>query len=169
MRVGNYEILRKLGEGGMGSVFLAARRDQPAPRSLLLLKTLKAGLADASDYAARFVDEARVAVRLRHTNLCAVFEAGAADGEFYLAMELIEGVTFKRLLALLGDAQRRLTTTQAAALVVAMLRGLHGAHAARDDGGDGDGDDSDEHQRDDELRGLASPARRGGWRNRGPW
>jgi hypothetical protein len=133
--LGPYALLSPLAHGGMGSVSLAVRRDQPAPRSLLLVKTLKTGVADAGDYAARFVDEARVAVRLRHTNLCAVFEAGAAGGEFFLAMELIEGITFKRLLALLQGASQRLTPTQAVALTVAMLRGLHGAHVALDDGG----------------------------------
>jgi serine/threonine-protein kinase len=133
--LGSYALLSPLAQGGMGSVFLAVRRDQPTPRSLILVKTLKAGVADAADYAARFVDEARVAVRLRHTNLCAVFEADAVDGEFFLAMELIEGITFKRLLALLGNVGERLTPPQAVALAVALLRGLHGAHLARDEGG----------------------------------
>jgi serine/threonine-protein kinase len=128
-------LLAPLAQGGMGAVYLATRVDQEPPRSLVLVKTLKAGLADASDYVARFTDEMRVAVRLRHPNLCAVFEGGNEQGEFFLAMELIEGITFKRLLALLNARGERLTSTQAAALAVAMLRGLHGAHVARDENG----------------------------------
>ena len=133
--LGAYALLSALGQGGMGSVYLATRVDQAAPRSLLLVKTLKAGLADAKDYAARFADEMRVAVCLRHPNLCAVFEGGNEAGEFFLAMELIEGITFKRLLALLNVRGERLSTTQAVALTVAVLRGLHGAHGARDGSG----------------------------------
>jgi serine/threonine-protein kinase len=133
--LGPYALLSPLAQGGMGSVYLAVRLDQEPPRSLLLVKTLKAGLADANDYTARFADEMRVAVQLRHPNLCAVFEGGNEAGEFFLAMELIEGITFKRLLALLNTQGQRVTATQAVALAVAMLRGLHGAHVARDDNG----------------------------------
>jgi len=133
--LGPWALLSPLAHGGMGSVYLAMRLDQAPPRSLVLVKTLKAGLADASDYESRFTDEMRVAVRLRHPNLCAVFEGGCEDGEFFLTMELIEGVTFKRLLALVNARGLRLTSTQATALAVGMLRGLHGAHAARDEQG----------------------------------
>jgi len=130
--LGPHLLLSPLATGGMGSVFLAATTatDGAGPRSLCLVKTLKTGLASVSDYRPRFIDESRVAVLLRHENLCQVFGGGEAGGEFYLAMELIEGVTFKRLLSLLQHKDKQLSTTQAAALAIAMLRGLHAAHTA---------------------------------------
>ena len=129
--LGPHVLLSPLATGGMGSVFLAASAvAERGPRTLCLVKTLKTGLASVSDYRPRFIDETRVARLLRHENLCQVFGGGEADGEFYLAMELIEGVTFKRLLSLLQHQQKQLSTTQAAALAIAMVRGLHAAHMA---------------------------------------
>ena len=130
--LGPHVLLSPLATGGMGSVFLAASAvAERGPRTLCLVKTLKTGLASVSDYRPRFIDETRVALLLRHENLCQVFGGGEADGEFYLAMELIEGVTFKRLLSLLQHQQQKLSTTQAAALSIAMLRGLHAAHTSK--------------------------------------
>jgi serine/threonine-protein kinase len=113
----------------MGAVYVAAPLKPSAGRRLCLVKTLKTGLASVNDYRPRFIDESRVAVLLRHPNLCWVFEGGEDQGEFYLAMELIEGVTFKRLVSMLQQRGAQLSTTQATALAVGVLRGLHAAHA----------------------------------------
>lgn len=135
--LGPHLLLAPLADGGMGAVFLATQADPrdargvAQPRHLCLVKTLKTGLATVADYRPRFIDEMRVAVLLRHDNLCQVYGGGESGGEFYLSMELIEGVTFKRLLSLLQQRQARLTTTQAAALAVGLLRGLHAAHTMR--------------------------------------
>lgn len=128
--LGPWVMLAPLAHGGMGSVFIAASADPRAPRTLHLVKTLKTGLASVSDYRPRFLDESRIAVLLRHKHLCQVEGGGEADGEFFLAMELIEGLTFKRLLALLQRKEKQLSPEQATALVTATLRGLHAAHTA---------------------------------------
>lgn len=128
--LGPWVLLAPLAHGGMGSVFVAAKADPREARSLCLVKTLKTGLASVSDYRPRFLDEARIAVLLRHEHLCQVFGGGEDDGEFWLAMELIEGVTFKRLVSLLKDRGHQLSVPQAVALVVATLKGLHAAHGA---------------------------------------
>ncbi len=128
--LGPYLLLEPLGQGGMGSVYVAAPVRGGANRRLCLVKTLKTGMASVNDYRPRFIDESRVAVLLRHPNLCWVFEGGEDQGEFWLAMELIEGVTFKRLIAMLKQHGAQLSTTQATALAVGMLRGLHAAHTA---------------------------------------
>jgi serine/threonine protein kinase len=129
--LGPWVLLAPLAHGGMGSVFIAAKADPREPRTLRLVKTLKTGLASVSDYRPRFLDESRIAVLLRHEHLCQVSGGGEDDGEFWLAMELIEGVTFKRLVALLQQREKQLSPAQAVALVVATLRGLHAAHATR--------------------------------------
>ena len=113
--LGPHLLLAPLADGGMGAVFLAADAVASGrPRQLCLVKTLKTGLASVSDYRPRFIDESRVAVLLRHEHLCQVFGGGESGGEFYLSMELIEGVTFKRLMSLLQQHQQKLTTAQAA-------------------------------------------------------
>jgi serine/threonine protein kinase len=133
--VGPYTLVAPLAQGGMGAVHFAVKNESIEKRPLLLIKTLKSSLVEVADYAGRFNDEAKVALRLRHKNLCEVFDAGEDHGTFYLAMELIEGVTFKRMHALLDQHKRKLTSTEATALGVALLRGLHAAHVTVDDEG----------------------------------
>jgi serine/threonine protein kinase len=135
--LGPYVLLAPLAHGGMGSVFVAAdaHADRDGSRPLCLVKTLKVGVAEEFDNRDRFVDEAKVALTLRHENLCRVMGSGNDGGEFYLAMELIEGVTFKRLAALLHAAKRRLADNEVMCLAVGLLRGLHAAHTAVDDNG----------------------------------
>lgn len=128
--LGPWVLLAPLAHGGMGSVYFATKADPREPRTLCLVKTLKTGLASVSDYRPRFLDESRIAVLLRHPHLCEVTGGGEDGGEFWLAMELIEGVTFKRLAGLLQHREKQLSPSQAVALVVATLRGLHAAHAA---------------------------------------
>ena len=116
----------------MGAVHIATALDEADAR-LCLIKTLKPGADQGSDeYLRRFLDEARVALRLQGEHLCHVFDAGEADGERFLAMELIEGVTFRRLSDLIA-ATGPLPIEHAVTLGLGLLRGLQAAHAAIDD------------------------------------
>jgi serine/threonine protein kinase len=135
--LGPYCLLRLLAEGGMGAVYISTALDEPGER-LCLVKTLKPGVGQGSvndEYLRRFMDEARVAVCLQGEHLCHVFDAGEADGELFLAMELIEGVTFRRLGERLAEGQATLPSTQALTLGIGMLKGLYAAHLACDESG----------------------------------
>lgn len=126
--LGPYTLLVPLAQGGMGSVVIAAPAAEPG--RLCLLKLLKPGLASQEDYLPRFIDESKVAVALSHENLCRVLGSGEAAGELFLEMELIEGVTLKRLVELATRGGRKPTQVESIALVVNVLRGLHAAHVA---------------------------------------
>src|SRR5262249_27722699 len=84
--LGHYRIISKLGEGGMGTVYRA--RDQVLQRDVALKFFAEALGLEARQFLLR---EARAASSLSHPNICRVDEVGEADGEFYIAMELIEG------------------------------------------------------------------------------
>jgi serine/threonine protein kinase len=85
-RLGDYEILNKLGEGGMGIVYRA--HDHRLDRDVALkLVTRQSG----TDNFARLRNEARAAARLNHPNICTVFEATVSDGVACIAMELVDG------------------------------------------------------------------------------
>ncbi len=94
-RLGQYQILRIVGEGGMGSVYQA---EQDHPRRIVALKVIKAGLASA-DLLRRFERESQVLARLQHPGIAQIYEAGAAKTEFgqqpYFAMEFIHGVALR--------------------------------------------------------------------------
>jgi serine/threonine protein kinase len=89
--ISHYVLIKRLGAGGMGEVFLA--RDTRLEREVAL-KLLSAELANDSAHRKRFVREARAASSLNHPNVCVIHEVGeSADGRPFIAMELIEGRT----------------------------------------------------------------------------
>ena len=85
--IGNYKIVRKIGEGGMGVVFAA--RDERLDR-MVALKVLRENMSDEPSRH-RFWREARAAAGVSHPNVCQIFEAGEEQGQLYLVMELLEG------------------------------------------------------------------------------
>ncbi|HEY3350565.1 MAG TPA: serine/threonine-protein kinase [Thermoanaerobaculia bacterium] len=99
-QIGRYVILRTLGRGAMGVVYLA--RDPQIERELAL-KTIRFDDAEksfsADEAKARFLKEARISGRLQHPHIVTVFDVGEDQGVLYLAMELVQGGSFSRRLA----------------------------------------------------------------------
>jgi tRNA A-37 threonylcarbamoyl transferase component Bud32 len=91
-QLGEFEILERLGQGGMGAVYKAR---QKSLRRMVALKTLQASLAEDPEYIARFEQEAVAAAGLMHPNLVQVFSAGENDGLHWFAMEYVEGESAK--------------------------------------------------------------------------
>jgi serine/threonine protein kinase len=91
--IGRYRILRLLGEGGMGSVYLA---EQENPHRVVALKVIRPGFVNSASLY-RFEQEAQVLGRLHHPGIAQVYEAGTANSglgpQAYFAMELIEGLS----------------------------------------------------------------------------
>jgi eukaryotic-like serine/threonine-protein kinase len=110
-----YEELRRIGDGSMGTVFRA--RD-PRLGRLVALKLLKSD--DPAD-TRRFLAEARAQARVQHDNVCRVYEVGEADGEPYIAMELIEGESLDR-------AHGSMTLEQKVKVIRDVAAALHEAH-----------------------------------------
>jgi serine/threonine-protein kinase len=92
--IGHYEILEKLGEGGMGAVWKA--RDVVLDR-FVAIKVLPAARAEDAQRRQRFVQEAKAASALNHPNIVTIYEAGSEAGQDYLVMEFIKGRTLAEL------------------------------------------------------------------------
>src|SRR5260221_10707534 len=90
--LGRYEIVSKLGAGGMGEVYLA--QDTKLDRKVAL-KILPADLASNRDRMERFVREAKAAAALNHPNIAHVYEIGESEGINFIAMEYVEGLTLR--------------------------------------------------------------------------
>lgn len=94
-RLAHYRIISRLGAGGMGEVYRA--RDEQLDRDVAV-KVLPASSFDDPTARARLVREARAAAALNHPNICTVHEVGEADGQAYIAMELVEGQTLSAMI-----------------------------------------------------------------------
>jgi len=88
-KLGRYEIRSKIGEGGMGEVYLA--RDTQLDR-LVAIKLLPAEIARDQQRLHRFLQEARAAAALSHANIAHIYEIGEAEGAYFIAMEYVEGI-----------------------------------------------------------------------------
>ena len=123
-RLAKYELLEELGHGGMATVYRA--RDRRLGREVAV-KVLHRHLRENEEAAARFIDEARAAAKLRHPAIVEVFDVSAEDErERYLVVELMRGTTLRALLAKAG----RLPPEVAAALVLRLAEAADHAHTA---------------------------------------
>lgn len=98
-KVGKYEIVKKIGQGGMGAVFLA--KDTQLKRQVAL-KVLPKDKAENPTLVKRFKAEAQAAAALKHDNIVAIHDAGEADGLLYIALEYIEGTDAHTIVAKRG-------------------------------------------------------------------
>src|SRR6266704_3438393 len=104
VRLGRYELVARLATGGMGEIFLARVEGLAGFEKLFVVKRIVPHLADDIRFRTMLIDEARLAAKMSHPNVCQVYELGETDGQLYIVMEYLEGVT---LLPLLRRASRR--------------------------------------------------------------
>jgi tRNA A-37 threonylcarbamoyl transferase component Bud32 len=120
---GRYKIIRLLGEGGMGQVYLA---EHSAIEKRIALKVLRAEYAHKGEIVTRFQQEAISASRIKHPNVLDVFDFGQIEnGCFYLAMEFLEGNDLADEL----QRSRQLTAPRALPIAMQICRALSAAHA----------------------------------------
>lgn len=121
-QLGHFRVLRELGRGGMGVVYLA--RDL-ALRREVALKLLPPGMHVDPERRARFEREARLAAALNHTNIVTIFEVGESEGRSFIATELVRGETLAQIIA-----RGRLPEKEAVHIARQILAALRAAHEA---------------------------------------
>ncbi|MFT5303503.1 MAG: hypothetical protein ACI814_004322 [Mariniblastus sp.] len=122
-RLGPYRLISILGEGGMGSVYLAK---QTTLDRNVALKVVKSNLTSHKSMLARFTREAYAAAQLVHPNVVQIYDMGDDGGNCYFSMELVEGQSLLELVR----KQKRLDPDQAASFILHAARGLRCAHNA---------------------------------------
>jgi eukaryotic-like serine/threonine-protein kinase len=134
-RLGRYECLVPLGQGGMAAVWAARVRGARGFQKLVALKVMLPTLADdnKTDHEAMFYDEARIASQIRHPNVVETFDLGEQDGSLFIAMELLEGESLSQLCH--ASPGRRLPLPVALRAAIDACAGLHAAHTLADEAG----------------------------------
>ena len=130
-----YRPLYAIGRGGMGIVEVALETSDDGLGRICALKRLLPEGARDKRHTDMFLREARLAALLSHPNVVHGFAYGEANGEFFLAMEYVEGETLSRVLAALREKDERLSPGLAAFIVAEICEGLHAVHELADDSG----------------------------------
>lgn len=117
-----YEILGKIGTGGMADVYKA--KDHKLNR-FVAVKVLKAEFREDTTFIRKFRSEAQAAAGLTHPNIVNVFDVGDDEGLYYIVMELIEGITLKDYISKKG----KLSVKEATSIAIQVSMGLETAHS----------------------------------------
>jgi serine/threonine-protein kinase len=134
--IGRYLLFGEIAAGGMAAVHFG-RLSGPAGFSrTVAIKRLHVHLAKDPEFVSMFLDEARLAARVRHPNVVPTLDVVATDGEIFLVMEYVQGESLARLLravrAMMTPADVRIVAT----VMANVLHGLHAAHEARSEQGE---------------------------------
>jgi serine/threonine-protein kinase len=133
--LGRYQLLLRIGRGGMATVWVARERAELASEQrLVAVKAILADLATDQEFSKMFVDEGRIIRMIRHPNVVDVFESSEHDGVGFIAMEWVEGDSLHAIIAEAGK-RRPIPPEMAVRIIADAAAGLHAAHELRDDQG----------------------------------
>jgi eukaryotic-like serine/threonine-protein kinase len=135
-RLGRYELIARLATGGMGEIFLARMEGAAGFEKLFVIKRILPHLADDVRFRDMLIAEARIASMMTHANICQVYELGETDGQLYIVMEYLEGITVLPLLRKLSKEAARLDLGFVGGVLQQVTDGLHYAHELKDRGGE---------------------------------
>jgi serine/threonine-protein kinase len=132
--VGRYVIRRKLAEGGMAEIFLAQSRGPEGFEKQVVIKRIRAPLADDPSFVQMFIAEARVASKLNHANIVHIFDFDQHQDTYYLAMEYVRGKSLAEVHRRARTLGRSFPQVLAAQVALEVARGLAYAHKLTDHG-----------------------------------
>lgn len=132
---GRYAIHEEIASGGMATVHLGRIVGPFGFSSIVAIKRLHPQMARDPEFVAMFIDEARLASRVRHPNVVPVLDVLAEQGELCLVMEYVDGESLSQLFRTLTSRAEAVPVNIAVAIVCSILYGLHAAHDATDEHG----------------------------------
>src|SRR5690606_26046668 len=133
-RLGGYELIMRIGRGGMASVWIARERVSPNTSRLVAIKAMLPDLASEPEFVSMFLDEVRLVSAIRHPNVVDVYEVGEQNGVMWMAMEWIEGESLHGIFT--EASKRHIIPIEIAVRVIAdAAAGLDAAHELRDEQG----------------------------------
>ena len=135
-QLAHFEIVRRLGAGGMAEVFLAKKRGAEGTYKVLVVKRILPGFGTSRRFKAMFIEEAQLATRLNHPNVVQVYDFfDAGDEGHVLSMEYVEGCDLGHLMGAAKGHGTRIPPWIAAWTIAEAAKGLHYAHEKKDESG----------------------------------
>ena len=134
--VGRYSIYGEIASGGMASVHFARLAGPSGFGRTVAVKRAHPHLTRDADFVLMFMDEARLASRIRHSNVVSTIDVLNAPNELLLVMDYVHGESLWRLMRAAKERNERIPASIAAAIVIDTLHGLHAAHEAKDERGE---------------------------------
>jgi serine/threonine-protein kinase len=132
--IGHYELLRHLATGGMAEIYIARQSGPGGFDRELAIKRILPHLAKEDRFISMFLDEARIASQLRHPNIVQIYELGEADGEYFIAMEYIEGADLADLLDKAEERNIEFPIAMSVRIIADVLSALDYAHEFEENG-----------------------------------
>ncbi len=132
---GRYQLLKKLATGGMAQIYLARQLGPEGFEKLLVVKRILPHLAENEDFITMFLDEARIAARLNHPNIVQIFDLGAQDDSYFIAMEFIHGEDVRRVWKHSEKMGRPIPLALICRIIIEASAGLDYAHKKPDASG----------------------------------
>ncbi|NUO48488.1 MAG: serine/threonine protein kinase, partial [Polyangiaceae bacterium] len=133
--LGRYALHQEIAAGGMATVYFGRLLGPIGFNRTVAIKRLHPQFAKEPEFVDMFLDEARVAARVKHPNVISILDVVASEGELFLVMEYVHGESLSRLLRVAEAAGTPTPLPILSAIVIGMLCGLHAAHEARDETG----------------------------------
>jgi len=134
--IGRYALQHEIAAGGMASVYLGKMCGPVGFSPIVAIKSLHPQFAKDPEFVRMFLDEARLAGRIRHPNIVPVIDVHAEGDELFLVLEYVHGESLARLVGAGRRTGAPLSTALAAAILCDVLQGLHAAHEAKDERGE---------------------------------
>ncbi len=135
-KLADFEVIRRLGAGGMAEVFLAKKRGAEGTFKLLVVKRILPAHDSSQKFRTMFAEEAQLATRLNHPNIVQVYDfQDYGDEGQLLSMEYVEGPDLRRLHRTIRGKDQRIAPYVAAYIIAEVAKGLHYAHERRDERG----------------------------------
>ncbi len=131
-RLGRYELIARLAQGGMGEIFLARLEGAAGFAKLYAIKRILPQFANDGRFRKMLIGEAQIASKMSHSNICQVYELGESDGQLYIVMEYLEGYTLLPLLRACSQRKQPLDFGFVSAVLLQICDALHYAHELRD-------------------------------------
>jgi serine/threonine protein kinase len=132
--VGRYVVRRKIAEGGMAEIFLAASRGPEGFEKEVVIKRIRSALADDPSFVQMFISEARVASKLNHPNIVHIFDFDQHADSYYLAMEYVRGKSLAEIQRRTREKGKQFPPVLAGQIGMEVARGLAYAHRMTDHG-----------------------------------